>query len=390
MPRVLRSVPLVLTILVVFAISLSGGAVITAYAASVSLPGDALYSLKTTLENTRATLETDSATQAALYLQFTSRRLSEIQSLIQQERYADLPQATSAFLSDLQRAINAVQDLSETDPIGASALNDDIADVFRSYNDLLVQELAGVSRGQQPVDQNPTNTSQLSAGNDDDDDNDDDGPLSTSTPVATATIASIDLPTATSTSLPTNIPTSTPVIIFTDTPALPPTSSVVEGADATCTGFIGAVTVENLEVPQGANCTLDGTVVQGNIQVKTGATLTAQRVRVDGNIQAEGAAYVEVLAGSSVGGSIQLKQGGSARVEGVNVNGDIQFESNHGTLIAAFNRVGGNIQVFQNNGGVTLSDNSVNGNLQCKENTPAPSGGNNVVQGNKEDQCAGL
>jgi hypothetical protein len=47
-------------------------------------------------------------------------------------------------------------------------------------------------------------------------------------------------------------------------------------------------------------------------------------------------------------------------------------------------------QVFQNNGGVTVSDNSVNGNLQCKENAPAPTGGNNVVQGNKDDQCSSL
>jgi hypothetical protein len=161
-------------------------------------------------------------------------------------------------------------------------------------------------------------------------------------------------------------------------------------ADITCQGFLGPVTVVNLQVPQGASCTLDGTQVKGNIKVGNDASLTAYRITVIGNIQAEGARLVEVLADSTVGGSIQLKRGGSGRVENVSVNRDIQFESNNGVLSAAGNQVGGNIQVYQNVGGSTIATNIVNGNLQCKENNPSPDGGNNTVQGNKEDQCATL
>lgn len=160
--------------------------------------------------------------------------------------------------------------------------------------------------------------------------------------------------------------------------------------ETTCTDFLGAVTVDNLRVPQNGSCTLDGTRVEGNIVVENGASLTAWRVRVDGNVQAEGAHLVRVLTGSTVGGSIQIKQGGAARVDQVRVTGDIQYESNNGGLSATRNWVGGNIQVFQNISGVDIVENTVDGNLQCKENFPAPTGGRNVVYGNKEDQCANL
>ena len=166
----------------------------------------------------------------------------------------------------------------------------------------------------------------------------------------------------------------------------------VGGDDNTgaCQSFLGAVTVRDLHVPQGANCVLNGTRVQGNIKVEKDASLTVQDVTVIGNIQAEGARLVEVLAGSTVGGSIQLKHGGPARIENVSVNRDIQLESNKGVLSVIGNQVGGNMQVFQSAGDLTIANNIVNGNLQCKENSPAPSGGNNTVWGNKEDQCAGL
>ncbi|MGR9086378.1 MAG: hypothetical protein ACU841_04805 [Gammaproteobacteria bacterium] len=37
--------------------------------------------------------------------------------------------------------------------------------------------------------------------------------------------------------------------------------------ELTCTGSVGAITVENLKVPDGATCTLDKTFVDGTIKV---------------------------------------------------------------------------------------------------------------------------
>lgn len=157
-----------------------------------------------------------------------------------------------------------------------------------------------------------------------------------------------------------------------------------------CRGTLGRITVDNLRVPEGATCTLNGTTVKGTIKVETHATLLADSVRVVGNVQAEDAKKVVVRNGSRVGGSVQVVQGGSGRVVATNVKGDILYDDQGGKVAAIRSTVGGNIQAFQNSGGVEIRGNRVDGNLQCKENRPAPVGGGNVVHGNKEDQCRRL
>jgi hypothetical protein len=160
--------------------------------------------------------------------------------------------------------------------------------------------------------------------------------------------------------------------------------------ERSCSGTLGSITVDNLRVPQGKTCTLNGTYVKGTIKVERNATLHAKGVRVIGNVQAENAKQVNVTGGSRVGGSVQVKQGGGANILGSRINGDIQFDANKTYLKANNNTVGGNIQVVSNTGGVQISKNTVNGNLQCKQNNPAPTGGGNIVKGSKEDQCRQL
>ena len=169
---------------------------------------------------------------------------------------------------------------------------------------------------------------------------------------------------------------------------LPATPASAE--ERVCRGSIGAVTVDNLRVPQGASCTLNGTRVEGTVKVGRNATLRATNIHVIGNVQAENAQKVVIRAGSRVGGSVQIVQGAAARILGSRINGDILFDDQSGKLAANSNRIGGNLQAFHNTGGVVINDNRIDGNLQCKENVPAPTGGGNVVQGNKEDQCKAL
>jgi hypothetical protein len=156
-----------------------------------------------------------------------------------------------------------------------------------------------------------------------------------------------------------------------------------------CTGAIGAVSLDNVVVPDGQLCSLNGTRLEGNIVVLTGAVLSAGGVRVNGNIQAEGAEAVFVNPGSTVGGSIQIVQGSQARIDRVRVDGDLQLFENRGSLRASGNSIGGNLQVDGNTGGVVLLFNVVEGALQCKQNTPAPTGGGNEA-GDAEGQCADL
>jgi hypothetical protein len=159
-----------------------------------------------------------------------------------------------------------------------------------------------------------------------------------------------------------------------------------------CRGTIGATTVDNLRVPQGASCTLNGTRVKGTIKVENGATLVANGVRVVGNVQSEGFQSVTLREGSRVGGSVQLEngqRGGSGKVISTRINGDLQFESNEATMVARNSTILANLQAIQNTGGVVLKNNTIAENLQCKENNPPPTGGGNKA-GDKEGQCAAL
>ena len=168
------------------------------------------------------------------------------------------------------------------------------------------------------------------------------------------------------------------------------TAPAAHAEERTCRGSLGRITVDNLRVPDGATCTLNGTTVKGTIKVESRATLVADSVRVVGNVQAENAKKVVVRNGSRVGGSVQIVQGGIGRVVRTNVQGDILYDDQGGKVAAIRSTVGGNIQAFQNTGGVEIRGNRVDGNLQCKENHPAPLGGNNIVDGSKEDQCSRL
>jgi hypothetical protein len=171
---------------------------------------------------------------------------------------------------------------------------------------------------------------------------------------------------------------------FDGTPPVPPPPP----SGQNCTGTLGAVTVDNLDVPPGATCTLNSTRVSGNIKVYRNATLDANAVRVDGNIQTDGAAArVNVSPGSFVGGSIQIFGSGAADIRGVDIDGDLQFDDNTRSLNAADNTIGGNLQAFYNTGGLSITGNTIDGNLQCKENVPPPTGENNIVKGSMEDQC---
>jgi hypothetical protein len=160
--------------------------------------------------------------------------------------------------------------------------------------------------------------------------------------------------------------------------------------ETVCRGALGAVTVDNLRVPQAASCTLDGTNVEGTVKVGRDATLRARGIDVIGNVQAEDARKVVVRGGSTVGGSIQIVQGGNAKILKSTISGDILFDDQGGVLTANANVIGGNLQAFQNTGGVRINHNQIDGNLQCKANVPAPTGGGNIVEGNMEDQCEGF
>jgi predicted aconitase with swiveling domain len=213
-------------------------------------------------------------------------------------------------------------------------------------------------------------------------------------------------------------------------------SSASAQSNLDCLGAVSNITVFNVLVQPGDNCSLTNVTVLGNVEVKdalvdpvTGeiirTVLTVSGGSIAGSVIAEAESNVS-LSGGSVAGEILGKQansvsvsgvnnpggiiaeetaalvvsgttttkiealkGGSATITGNTINGGIKFEELIGAVSASGNSVNGNFEAYKNIGGADFTNNSSTGNMQCKENDPAPTGSGNTAT-SKEDQCAGL
>ena len=156
----------------------------------------------------------------------------------------------------------------------------------------------------------------------------------------------------------------------------------------TCTGALNGVMLDNVKVPRGATCTLNGgTRVKGNLKVGPDATLRVVNVRIGGNVQGKESSEIKLNGTTTkVGGSVQAKEAALITLTNVKVKGEVQLiESDVITLTNL--KVNGDIQLFENFDAIILNNNKIGGNLQCKENFEDPTGANNRVKGNAEDQC---
>lgn len=173
---------------------------------------------------------------------------------------------------------------------------------------------------------------------------------------------------------------------------LPPLTAAPAGlsGNVVCTNWrIGAVTVDNVQVPAGQACRLTGTTVRGSVQVAPGGILLAgSAVNIAGDVQGDSAAHVQVTGSASrIGGNYELEGGGSGTLTGVQVAGDV-FVNGIADVITVRNAtVRGGMQITDNLGGGEISGNRITGNLQCTGNVPAPLASNNTAAA-IEGQCA--
>jgi hypothetical protein len=330
-------------ILIMILILLFSGAGATAYAAQSALPGDALYAIKTGIEDTRIHLAADAAFKTELYLGFAEKRLDEIAQLIGEKRYDDITLATKDFDQNIQQALATFQIAAQGDPQRAVALATKITNALTRYASILNGMLVQVPEAVRPELEQAISVSENKG--------------------------SLDKPGGNDNNIyKENINTNN------------------NNYGDNCT--LGSITVDALEVPENTTCTLNGTKVKGNILVYGNATLIAYDVWVGGNIQADHSARVEVHPGSYIGGNIQVDYSGLLLVSSVRIDGNLQAFNNSGSQSYTGNMIGGDLQAFDNHGGVSIQNNTIDGNLQCKSNAPAPTGSGNHVNGNMEDQCA--
>ncbi len=144
--------------------------------------------------------------------------------------------------------------------------------------------------------------------------------------------------------------------------------------DFLCDGTFGAVNIaDNVTVPFGATCFLDGTTVQGNIEVEEGGSLiTLGGTTIGGNVEVEENGAFVAVEDTTILGNMESEEGGSLFILGETVlGGNVKVEED-GSLLALGVRIGGNMEadgaafvgLFQDLGGA-LTD--VEGNVKIEE-----------------------
>ena len=214
------------------------------------------------------------------------------------------------------------------------------------------------------------------------------------------------------------------------------------GASTTpCSGVLGPVLVDNVVVPGGASCQLEGTQVSGNVVVEArgavraeintairgdvvgrrNAILSISRTAIGGNVGCSGCRRVNIFE-TEVGGSVRLQSAaeavfvtaspivgdleivagaaGGEITRGV-VFGNLLFSRNRGPLMMVRQFVGGDMRIVENvspvgftllenligkslafnrnTGPSAINANSIGETLACFENDPAPTGSGNVA-----------
>jgi hypothetical protein len=158
-------------------------------------------------------------------------------------------------------------------------------------------------------------------------------------------------------------------------------SSPASAADTQCNGVpgapetIGAVTVDQVVVPDGAWCRLKGTTVNQNVILGVGSNLVTWNAQVGGNIQAtDGPRSVRIFE-TDVQGNIQVKKATrriligdeTCRIDPY-VGGNIQLEENLGGIGICQMTIAEDLQLFKNSGRIRVIDNDVGENLQVTDN----------------------
>ncbi len=149
----------VIAIVLVLAIFF-GGTAVSAYAAQSALPGDALYSMKTAIEDARADLSMDSARTVRVYLRLAEKRIDEIENLATQGRYQDMEMAVTRFQSHVDKAIESLLVVAQGNPVEAQVLAESLGNLMDRHSQVLLTLMATAPDDFQSIFEGAVETSQ--------------------------------------------------------------------------------------------------------------------------------------------------------------------------------------------------------------------------------------
>ncbi|HNB50896.1 MAG TPA: DUF5667 domain-containing protein, partial [Anaerolineales bacterium] len=164
-----------------FVISLTSMIVLLVGATSISaasqsaLPGASLYSVKTSLEDAQMSVTAGAEAKAELSMKFADNRLSEIQTLVEEQRYDDISVASSNLEDHLTEAAQQVEAVTVTDPTTGAALDNELSALVARHAKVMGALLLTVPESVQPVVQTAVDSISNDNGNVNDNGADDNG-----------------------------------------------------------------------------------------------------------------------------------------------------------------------------------------------------------------------
>jgi uncharacterized membrane protein YgcG len=151
-------------LVVVVAVLLIGGVSMTRAAAQTAIPGDALYPVKTTIEQTRLSLAQDAGDRAQMKMGFAELRLDEIAALIDEGRYHLVNEAVLSFEADINSAILELATIAQVDPARAARIALEITAALTRYAQTLSVMAASAPEGVQSEVARALDTTKIAAG----------------------------------------------------------------------------------------------------------------------------------------------------------------------------------------------------------------------------------
>ena len=105
----------------------------TGVAAQAAIPGDALYPVKTTIEQSRLSMAADAGDRSQIRMRLAEQRLKEIEALIQEGRYQEVRAAVLAFEASIHSAILDLETIAKVDPARGAQLALEITGALTRY-----------------------------------------------------------------------------------------------------------------------------------------------------------------------------------------------------------------------------------------------------------------
>ena len=152
-------------------------------------------------------------------------------------------------------------------------------------------------------------------------------------------------------------------------PVSPPAEPPSPPSETVCLGSLGLVTLQHVRVPQGQQCSLNGSDVRGNVLVEPGASLFLG-AHVRGNVEVKPGATAAVFQ-ATIGGNLKCDRCRVAAALNLEVGGNLQIIGSTGDFLVNRAEIAGNLEIVgavRNVVGFFVTESSIAGNMKLEKN----------------------